>query len=189
MSGPKQPRAVSLIEAIINISVGFGIGLMCQLVFLPPLGGQLSLSANLIFAAIMTVVSIARSYGLRRLFEYLHIRTPLSPAMLAIIAERRRQIEVEGWTQEHDDTAHLPGDLAQAGACYAADVWRWTSSNQNERDALLFRAPGKWPWAGYWWKPQGFRRDLVRAGALIVAELEKHDRARMRKEPCATKQS
>ena len=35
-----------------------------------------------------------------------------------VAAERKRQIEVEGWTAEHDDR-HTPGELAQAGACYA----------------------------------------------------------------------
>lgn len=33
-----------------------------------------------------------------------------------------------------------------------------------------------WPWDAKWWKPKNTRRDLVRAGALIVAELERMDR-------------
>jgi hypothetical protein len=35
-----------------------------------------------------------------------------------IIAERRRQVDTEGWTEEHDDK-HNGGELARAGACYA----------------------------------------------------------------------
>lgn len=114
---------MSLLESVINIGVGFGLGLIGQMVFLPLLGVDINLHQNLLFAAIMTVISIARSYALRRLFEALHIRVPLSPAALAVIAERRRQIEVEGWTHEHDDQ-HQVGDLASAGACYARDAWR-----------------------------------------------------------------
>lgn len=193
-AGSKQPRTASLVEAVINISVGFSLGLACQLIFLPPLGGELSLSANLVFAAIMTVVSIARSYVLRRVFEALHIRTSLSPAMLAVIAERQRQIEIEGWTPEHDD-GHRPGDLARAGAAYLlcdgeADLRYQVTGPGGEYVGNFEVSPRTFfPWSD-WWKPkEDNRRNLVRGCALGLAELEKHDRARMQKEPCATKQS
>lgn len=92
----KQSRAMSFVESVVNILVGFGISLGAQIVFLPMLGVAVSLGQNLIFALIMTVISIARSFLLRRLFEALHIRRPLTPAMNAVIAERWRQIEQEG---------------------------------------------------------------------------------------------
>lgn len=82
-----------------------------------------------------------------------------------IAAERRRQMEVEGWTPEHDDR-HAPGDLSDAAACYAS----------TDRD-LRGGVPFGWPWHKGWWKPKDRRRDLVRAGALIVAEIERLDRA------------
>jgi uncharacterized membrane protein (DUF485 family) len=165
----KQSKVMSLVESVINIVVGFGISLAAQIYFLPLLGVQISLSQNITFALIMTVISIARSFVLRRVFEALHIRRPLSPFMQAVIAERFRQIEGEGWSTEHDD-AHAPGELARAGACYA------------DRAGLPGRSrgdlPARWPWSWEWWKPAGFRRDLVRAGALIIAEGEKFDRNR-----------
>lgn len=171
MKQMKQSRSMSLIESCINIGVGFGISLGAQILFLPMLGVTINIHQNLAFAAIMTAVSICRSYLLRRLFEALHIRTPLSPFMLAVIAERRRQIEVEGWTPEHDDTEHQIGDLAHHGACYALYPAR--------RDG---RPPSMWRWDKMWWKPQdGFRRNLVKACALIVAEGEKTDRNRRHK--------
>lgn len=37
--------------------------------------------------------------------------------------------------------------------------------------------PRGWPWGSSWWKPKDPRRDLVRAGALILAEIERIDRA------------
>src|SRR5207302_1652935 len=74
-----------------------------------------------------------------------------------IAAERKRQIEVEGWDSQHDDN-HDNGELAKAAACYAVGD------------------PMEWPWSLQWWKPRDRRRDLVRAGALIVAELERLDR-------------
>ena len=91
-----------------------------------------------------------------------------------IAAERKRQIEAEGWTAEHDDT-HTVGDLACAAGCYAI-----RSSVAGERDSAF---TCYWPWHQLWWKPGGDeRRMLVKAGALIVAEIERLDRAQHRRE-------
>jgi hypothetical protein len=160
----KQTKLMSLVESFINIAVGLGVAMTFNAIILPRFGFHITLSQNAIFAAIMTVVSLARSFLLRRLFEALHIRIPISPFMSAVIAERRRQIDVEGWTHEHDDRAHYDGDMALAGAFYA----RYAGDKGP--------APGGWPWADEWWKPAGFRRDLVKGCALIVAEGEKFDR-------------
>lgn len=80
-----------------------------------------------------------------------------------IAAERRRQIEVEGWAPEHDD-AHTDGHLTDAAACYAL--------GPDQMRAVWYL----WPWDRHWWKPTTRRRDLVKAGALIVAEIERLDR-------------
>ena len=114
----KQSKLMSWLESLINILVGFGISLAAQIYFLPLLGVSIEFHQNLMFALIMTAISMLRSFVLRRVFEALHIRRPLSPFMQAVIAERFRQIEQEGWSHEHDD-AHPIGDLASAGACYA----------------------------------------------------------------------
>lgn len=79
--------------------------------------------------------------------------------------ERRRQIEGEGWSLQHDDDEHGAGELAKAAACYAI--------SDRICDGAL---PNIWPWSAYWWKPKSRRRDLVRAAALIVAEIERLDR-------------
>lgn len=183
----KQPKSMSLLESTINILVGFGISLAAQGFFLPLLGVSISLSQNLIFALIMTVISIARSYLLRRLFEALHIRHPLSPFMAAVMAERRRQIEVEGWSPEHDDK-HGLGELARAGASYgisASATWTTTAMRVHLQTARQWI----WPWNREWWKPTGFRRDLVKAAALIIAEGEKFDRSRKQQPAAPTEQA
>lgn len=79
--------------------------------------------------------------------------------------ERRRQVEHEGWTLEHDDS-HNDGSMALAAAAYAA-YFRHTAGRL-------------WPWALKWWKPGDHRRNLVKAGALIIAEIERLDRAAAR---------
>ena len=103
-----------------------------------------------------------------------------------IAAERRRQIEEEGWSAEHD-VQHKGGDLAVVAALYAlaavdklhdevgCDAWGWL-----------------WPenWDERWWKPgddaetEGMcisdddaMRCLEKAGALIAAEIDRRERA------------
>lgn len=93
-----------------------------------------------------------------------------------IAAERQRQIEAEGWTAEHDDK-HDSGELAEAAACYARGS---TGINYIERLGMRGHVQSRrvvWPWDLSWWKPTDRRRDLVKAGALIVAEIDRLDRA------------
>ncbi|HFO1326590.1 TPA: hypothetical protein ACHIU5_000214 [Pseudomonas aeruginosa] len=114
-------------------------------------------------------------------------------AWLDVQAERRRQITAEGWTPEHDDE-HDSGELAAAGAAYAlhaADHLNPYSQGDGGDEA-----PSCWPWhdgiAGRgegpektepaWWKPSTPRRDLVKACALALAEIERLDRAAPGKE-------
>ncbi|MGT0006066.1 hypothetical protein ACVNNF_11175 [Pseudomonas aeruginosa] len=92
-------------------------------------------------------------------------------AWLDVQAERRRQVEAEGWTPEHDDE-HNGGELADAAACYALSAAGWSTYAARER----------WPWPLEWWKPSTARRDLVKASALALAEIERLDRAATGKE-------
>lgn len=86
-----------------------------------------------------------------------------------ITAERKRQIESEGWTPEHDNT-HMDGMMATAGATYALNAYGMAWASRPEG------VPYTWPWGREWWKPSNPRRDLVKAAALIVAEIERLDR-------------
>lgn len=173
----KQSRLMSFAESLINIAVGLGVAMLANAIILPALGFPISFAQNAMIAAFMTVVSIARSYALRRLFEAMRIRHPLSPGALAVIAERRRQIEEEGWTPEHD-LDHAEGELARAGAAYAIYCARHNEENKNK--GIFTLAMQVWPWGIGWWKPTDFRRDLVKAGALIIAELDRADAERKR---------
>lgn len=73
-----------------------------------------------------------------------------------IAAERQRQIDVEGWTPEHD-REHGRGELAQAAAAYAVPA----------------HASYLWPWRFAGFKRAGRVRELVKAGALIAAEIDR----------------
>ena len=96
-------------------------------------------------------------------------------ALADIAAERLRQVEQEGWTPEHDDQ-HNGRQMAKAAACYAS----FAGLSDRTRGEELY-APGSvftaWPWQPSWWKPTSPRRDLVKAAALILAEIERLDRA------------
>lgn len=97
--------------------------------------------------------------------EGLRAPNPMTPAARDVLAERRRQREHEVWTLEHDD-AHEGGELAEAAMCYADPAAH-----------AQLGIPSQWPWVAEWWKPRDRRRNLVRAGALILAEIERIDRA------------
>lgn len=83
-----------------------------------------------------------------------------------VLAERQRQIDVEGWTFGHDDS-HNKMQMAEAAATYALNAAGWHLDHHR-----IF-----WPWTSEWFKPTDRRRDLVKAGALILAEIERLDRA------------
>lgn len=86
-----------------------------------------------------------------------------------VLAERQRQIEAEGWTPEHDDE-HGHGEMAVAASCYAEE-------GPPPYGGGYMHIPTRWPWSPDWWKPGSYRRNLVKAGALILAEIERLDRA------------
>ncbi|HHC3833747.1 TPA: ead/Ea22-like family protein [Klebsiella pneumoniae] len=93
----------------------------------------------------------------------------VTAAAADVLAERKRQVTTEGWTPEHDDQ-HVNFEMAIAGGLYAISA---VDSHHKLRNS----APSAWPWDRKWWKPDGPRRDLVKAGALILAEIERLDRA------------
>ena len=118
----------------------------------------------------------------------------MSQAIKHIVAERERQISAEGWTPEHDDE-HDDYSLGLAAAAYAggvdcgSKVVGYTDDVSGGRGETPIwgvrnkRVPIPWPasWDARWWKPTGDRRrDLVKAGALIVAEIERLDRAALK---------
>ncbi|WP_193393099.1 hypothetical protein [Pseudomonas aeruginosa] len=84
-------------------------------------------------------------------------------AWLDVQAERRRQITAEGWTPEHDDL-YCAAELPRAAAAYILN-------GANDE------APAIWPFSAKWWKPRDARSNYVRASALILAEIERLDRA------------
>ena len=93
-----------------------------------------------------------------------------------IAAERRRQIEAEGWTPEHDDE-HAHAELSAAAAEYlrvAHMAVRWSQPPEPDADPVPYGRGGRWPWHISWWKPsQDPIRNLVKAGALIAAEIDR----------------
>ncbi len=85
-----------------------------------------------------------------------------------IVYERRKQVEREGWTKEHD-AEYDKGEMAMAAACYAAPepIYKHNSRARVYRDA--------WPWGNSWDKRKKHNRirQLEIAGALIAAEIDR----------------
>ena len=95
----------------------------------------------------------------------------MSRAEIDVLAERQRQIHAEGFDEAHDER-NADGELADAAACYAMDpeFRSYVDASGNTILDLI------WPWDAKWWKPKDRRRNLVRAAALIIAEIDRMDR-------------
>ncbi|RFB69907.1 hypothetical protein E4P32_13975 [Herbaspirillum sp. 3R11] len=85
--------------------------------------------------------------------------------------KRQRQQDDESWTPENDDD-HRDGQMATAAGYYAL-----ACGFPHERDLGRGVVPTYWPRTRDWWKPKSKRSNLLRAGALILAEIERIDRA------------
>lgn len=91
--------------------------------------------------------------------------------------ERRRQVEVEGFTSEHDDIEQLDFDLSSVGALYALHASLEKTPNMSMLFEKIF---SYWyPWGKKYWKPTAPNdtiKQLVKAGALIAAEIDRLQR-------------
>lgn len=78
--------------------------------------------------------------------------------------ERRRQIEMEGYDAMHD-RHHTPQVLCRAAVGYAL--------HEDPSKLVSDTAANLWPWSKEFWKPKDQLRNLVRAGALIAAAIDR----------------
>lgn len=69
----KQSRWMSMIESVANVLVGYGVAVATQTAVFPLFGWNVTITENLLVGGIFTVVSLARSYLLRRAFESLRM--------------------------------------------------------------------------------------------------------------------
>ena len=91
-------------------------------------------------------------------------------AIKDVVAERKRQVEGEGFHAQHDDD-HDNMELTKAAIAYCLASYTTPVDPK-----------GYWPWSWKWWKPKSPRENLVRAAALLIAEIERLDRAAPRKD-------
>ena len=99
-----------------------------------------------------------------RVADTLHALRIKVPAVHDVLVERARQIDTERYTPDEDARKNLDGDLTMAAVAYA------------------LHAPGDpccsasmWPWDTASFKPKDRRRNLIRAAALLIAEIERMD--------------
>ena len=71
----KQSRLMSLVESVANVIVGYGVAVVTQILIFPIFGLHTTLAQNLKMGVVFTVVSIARSFALRRVFEAMWMRS------------------------------------------------------------------------------------------------------------------
>lgn len=187
-----QNRLASFVEATQNIAIGYGISVGATYIIGRfaghSLGIQPSVAQAALFGLPMTLVSVARSYGIRRWNEYRRgrgIPPDFLHAAQEIADERWKQITRESYTLDHDDRL-VSGELASGAAAYCL-----SAASRNSIDgfaAVQVHAaaiPGTsvdairkaWRRNISVFKPTYPRRDLIKAGAMIVAEIGRIDRA------------
>jgi hypothetical protein len=66
-----QLKRHSLLESVVNVVVGYGVALLSQIIIFPVFGLKVSLRDNVLIGVFFTIISIIRSYLLRRLFNKL----------------------------------------------------------------------------------------------------------------------
>ena len=69
----KQRKLTSLIESVLNCVIGIGVAFVMQVILFPMFGIHISLQTSGLIAVVFTLVSIVRSYFVRRLFEWLRV--------------------------------------------------------------------------------------------------------------------
>lgn len=116
------------------------------------------------------------------------IKNPTDEVINAIRKERIRQITQEGYEPDHDDE-HLSGQLADAAACYAAGrpIFERVEAKRKNHPHMI-RFSELWPWGdsedkrldgtGRRRANAGRIKELTKAAALIVAEIERLERRR-----------
>lgn len=70
----KQSRLMSAVEAVTNVAVGFGVAVLTQAVVFPIFGLEATWGEYFAIGGVFTVVSVVRSYALRRFFEAVRVR-------------------------------------------------------------------------------------------------------------------
>lgn len=116
--------------------------------------------------------------GVRRNIQYMSVydrpqtaqAVDLGTGIKAIASERERQLCMEGFSRDSDEQ-YREGELARAATAYvqlaAMDLQVGSRKHIASQEPPFF-----WPWAPEWWKPVDARHDLVRAGALIAAQID-----------------
>jgi hypothetical protein len=114
--------------------------------------------------------------------EHPDANNPSARILHEIFTERERQVVDEGYDEVHDDQ-HAAGSIAAAAGVYAIFT-TFTDADRRCGDycepihpAVRGFIQRTWPWDVRAFKPKGRRRDLIRAAALLVAEIERLDRA------------
>lgn len=102
----------------------------------------------------------------------------MKTAIELITEERKRQIEVKGYTPEHDDT-HTNGELAMSAAAYAARPNINVNIGKHQGVFLTIKRGMLWPFESSSFKPSysnDRKRELVKSVSLMIAEIERLQR-------------
>lgn len=125
-----------------------------------------SVAAQMAFGALSCLWSMLGARNQADAVSKLKQWTSLSKASADVFNERARQQAGEAFDASWDDRHNTSCELIEAAICYADNITGPTAHK-----------PVRWPWNIDWWKPTTRRGNLVKAAALLIAEIERLDRA------------
>ncbi|MPM33549.1 hypothetical protein SDC9_80125 [bioreactor metagenome] len=130
----------------------------------------------------MAIEALLKAPVLEAMISIVFGDAPVSCASMDVIKERQRQVSEEGFSVEHDDK-YFNEELSMAAACYALTDEARDCIISVENLCLKQYEKGLlkefiWPFNKEWWKPSpnNRRRELIKAAALLIAEIERLDR-------------
>ncbi len=65
----KQSKTMSFVESCANVGIGYLVAVLSNIFILPIFGFEVSMRVNLVIALIYTIISLVRSFAVRRIFE------------------------------------------------------------------------------------------------------------------------
>ena len=128
----KQSRRMSLVEAVANVVVGYGVAVVAQILIFPVFGLHATLAQNLKIGAVFSIVSITRSFALRRLFEAIRYASRCSKAAPTTGASFSI-----AWAQFAGTSTTSPASCTKVQASVASSVLRRNRSITRRVDGVL----------------------------------------------------
>jgi len=70
-----QSHKMSAIESTVSVIAGYALNVIVQFLVYPMFGIEVPLESAFVIAFLITTIAFAKNYGVRRLFNFIHVKT------------------------------------------------------------------------------------------------------------------